>query len=220
MVVGQAFCRWWCPLLYIYISPSLPQVIRNIAAPGSCLVALLYWMLVFPSVNQTDYIDVSVHASNALLMLLDIAVSRLPIYFKHVYQPIIYVGIYAIFNGLYIGLGGTNSVSSICIMMSCSLSLCVFPMHARPHHITLRHELIISFFFSSLYTSSQEGEKYIYSVLNYDPLPQSIILLFLVTFIATPLIYTGLFFWAKLFLWLSGEGMYVCIYVELRSAGV
>ena len=55
----------------------------------------------------------------------------------------------------------------------------------------------------------QTGEKYIYSVLNYSPLSKSVILLVLVVFIATPLIYTGLFFWARLFLWLSGEGVYL-----------
>lgn len=83
--------------------------LRNVAAPGACMVALLYWTLIFPANMTTDFSDANVHGSNALIMLLDLAVSRYPLYLKHFWQPFLYVFLYVLFNGLYVAAGGTDS---------------------------------------------------------------------------------------------------------------
>jgi hypothetical protein len=36
-------------------------VLRTITAPTACLVALLYWTLIFPATGVTDYVDASIH---------------------------------------------------------------------------------------------------------------------------------------------------------------
>lgn len=43
-------------------------------------------------------------------MLVDVAVSRLPLYAKHFYMPFLYTLVYSIFNGVYVGAGGKDSV--------------------------------------------------------------------------------------------------------------
>ena len=49
------------------------------------------------------------HGSNAVIMLLDLAVARYPLYLKHFWQPLLYVFLYVLFNGLYVAAGGTDS---------------------------------------------------------------------------------------------------------------
>lgn len=83
--------------------------LRNIVAPASCMVAGLYWSLIFPANMTTDFSDASVHGSNAAIMLLDLAVARYPLYLKHFWQPFLYVFLYVLFNGLYVAGGGTDS---------------------------------------------------------------------------------------------------------------
>jgi hypothetical protein len=48
--------------------------------------------------------------SNAVIMLVDVAVSRLPLYARHFYMPFLYTLVYSVFNGVYVGAGGKDSV--------------------------------------------------------------------------------------------------------------
>jgi len=82
---------------------SLPSLV-----PSSVMVMCLYWLLVFD--GTTTAVDLHVHAINAFLMIIDLSTSRWPFYLPHFYMAILYITTYALFNSLYVNLGGTNTV--------------------------------------------------------------------------------------------------------------
>lgn len=43
----------------------------------------LFWTLLFPAIGHTTIEDVHCHAVNTLVVLMDLALSPLPFYFKH-----------------------------------------------------------------------------------------------------------------------------------------
>jgi hypothetical protein len=51
------------------------------AAPAALLVTLLYWLLVFD--GTTNFSDTQVHATNFLIVFIDLTLSRLPFFYKH-----------------------------------------------------------------------------------------------------------------------------------------
>ena len=62
------------------------------SVPAAVLVTLLYWLLVFG--GTTDAADVHAHAINSVVILCDLAVSRVPLYLKHFYMPFSYILVY------------------------------------------------------------------------------------------------------------------------------
>ena len=128
---------------------------RNIVASTSLVVAFMYWLLLFD--GSTRAVDIHVHLINAIIMLLDMAICRIPLYLKHFYFPFLYSVIYSLFNGIYVGSGGTNG----------------------------------------------DGEPWIYGVLKFNPVGPSLILLFLVVFVVSPLMFCLSYYWSKF--WRSSQ---------------
>jgi len=75
------------------------------------MVCGLHWTLDFT--GSTNLIDVHEHAVNALIMLIDLTLTRWPFYLKHFYMCFIYTAIYCTFNAFYVCLGGTDAVSRL-----------------------------------------------------------------------------------------------------------
>lgn len=50
---------------------------------AALLVTTLFWTLLFPAIGHTTIEDVHCHAVNTLVVLIDLALSPLPFYFKH-----------------------------------------------------------------------------------------------------------------------------------------
>ncbi|KAF6034925.1 hypothetical protein EB796_006765 [Bugula neritina] len=71
----------------------------NIALPTSVMVTLAYWMLLYkPGESVLSFGNISTHAANVVLMLIEEYCSRMPTRILHLYQPITYCVIYGIFN--------------------------------------------------------------------------------------------------------------------------
>jgi hypothetical protein len=75
-------------------------------APAAVMVTLLYWILLFPIFGYTTVVDVHLHLINALIILADLWVSRLPYWLLHFPCPLAYLSLYIIFAGIYFAAGG------------------------------------------------------------------------------------------------------------------
>eukprot|EP00854_Cymbomonas_tetramitiformis_P026926 gene26926-33108_t len=80
---------------------------RNVVCSSSLLVAVTYWFLIFDG-GDTSAVDIHIHLVNALIMLSDLAICKIPLYMKHFYFPFVYSLIYGLFNSIYVGSGGEN----------------------------------------------------------------------------------------------------------------
>jgi len=77
----------------------------NIALPSAILVTMIYWGVLYPMLTSAGYkvaifMDLSVHAFNTILMMIEQYIGSVPTRIAHVYQPITYGIIYAIFSAI------------------------------------------------------------------------------------------------------------------------
>lgn len=72
------------------------------------MVTLLYWLLLFPIFRYTTVVDIHLHLINALVIMTDLGLSRLPYWLLHFPFPLAYLSSYIIFSGIYYAAGGTN----------------------------------------------------------------------------------------------------------------
>lgn len=72
------------------------------------MVTLLYWILLFPIFGYTTVVDVHLHLVNALIILADLWLSRLPYWLQHFPYPLAYLCLYTVFAGIYWAAGGKN----------------------------------------------------------------------------------------------------------------
>lgn len=78
-------------------------ILYNVLLPNTILVAVVYWAVLYkPGLNSRTsvdwFLDISVHGLNAVLMLIELGMSKFPTRLLHVYQPISYAFIYAFFS--------------------------------------------------------------------------------------------------------------------------
>nr|XP_022916713.1 protein rolling stone-like [Onthophagus taurus] len=72
-------------------------------------VTIIYWTLVFDSSYMLiDFVNISIHSLNTVVIILDLLIVSHPIYFTQCYVTIIFMTIYTIFTYLYHLCGGTN----------------------------------------------------------------------------------------------------------------
>jgi len=65
----------------------------------SVMVTLAYWMLLYkPGESVLSFGNISTHAANLVLMLIEEYCSRMPTRILHLYQPITYCVIYVVFK--------------------------------------------------------------------------------------------------------------------------
>lgn len=76
---------------------TVTWVFQNIAMGATFIVCVLYWVLVY-SGGTVFVLGVHVHGINWIMMLIDRFLTRQPIYYSHVYQPMIYALVYSIWS--------------------------------------------------------------------------------------------------------------------------
>ena len=81
---------------------------RNSISPAAGIVTLVYWFILFPTIGHTSFVDVHCHLVNTMIVVLDIAISRLPYYLYHFHHSIAYLLIYLTFSLIYWGVGATD----------------------------------------------------------------------------------------------------------------
>ena len=88
---------------------KIQWLLFNIAANNAIIVTLGYWCLLFPFVSsqyrsvegERGFFNISVHLLNAVLMLIEISVSSLPVHLFHVIYAAIYGFIYLCMTLVY-----------------------------------------------------------------------------------------------------------------------
>ncbi|XP_021193567.3 protein rolling stone [Helicoverpa armigera] len=93
---------------------SLYWVVFNIAVTLSIMITTLYWVLLYnpefrdEMPDRAFWLDVSTHGITSCLMMVEVLVSRTPVRFLHLYQPLGMGLWYAVFSAIYYAAGGTD----------------------------------------------------------------------------------------------------------------
>jgi len=64
------------------------------------MVSVGFWLLVY-SGEELGFVDIVAHGPNAIWLLIDILLTYNPLYFKHVYQSVLFVVVYVLFSVIY-----------------------------------------------------------------------------------------------------------------------
>mmetsp|Transcript_63085 Transcript_63085/g.168496 ORF Transcript_63085/g.168496 Transcript_63085/m.168496 type:complete len:271 (-) Transcript_63085:130-942(-) len=84
-------------------------IIQDLAIPGSFLVFLLYWALVYPErTSDPSALSYFTHGVNFVLQLLDMFLSRQPYYLLHGIYIAIFGTVYVAFSAIYYAAGGLD----------------------------------------------------------------------------------------------------------------
>ena len=85
---------------------------QNVAYNSAMCVVVLYWSLVYdPTANDGRvFLDVNLHALNALFVLVDATLVASPVRIFHFVYAILFGVVYAVFTVVYWTVGGTNAV--------------------------------------------------------------------------------------------------------------
>ncbi|XP_072941996.1 protein rolling stone-like [Epargyreus clarus] len=93
---------------------SMYWIFYNIGVPVAVMITALYWILLYDpdppeGEPQPDFwLDLATHGFNSCIAVAEVLISRTPVRFLHVYQPL-GVGLwYAAFSGIYYAAGGTD----------------------------------------------------------------------------------------------------------------
>ncbi|CAD0194979.1 unnamed protein product [Chrysodeixis includens] len=93
---------------------SMYWVLFNISITLSIMITALYWILLYdPEMreemgNRAFWLDVSTHGFTSCVALAELVMSRTPVRFLHVYQPLGMGLWYAVFSAIYYAAGGTD----------------------------------------------------------------------------------------------------------------
>ena len=72
------------------------------------VVSLLYWALLY-SGGPVDGVNVNTHLVNAIIALIDVFISGIPVRILHFIYGAIFTTAYSTFTGIYFAAGGTNA---------------------------------------------------------------------------------------------------------------
>jgi len=84
----------------------LTWIARDAVAPAAVMVTILYWSLLFPLFGYTTFVDVHLHLINAVIILADLWLSRLPYWLLHFPAPLTFLCAYVFFAAIYYVTGG------------------------------------------------------------------------------------------------------------------
>uniref|UniRef100_A0A2A4JU90 Uncharacterized protein n=1 Tax=Heliothis virescens TaxID=7102 RepID=A0A2A4JU90_HELVI len=93
---------------------SMHWAVFNIAVTLSIMITTLYWVLLYNPALRSEmttrafWLDVSTHGIASCLMVVELVLSRTPVRFLHVYQPLGMGLWYAVFSAIYYAAGGTD----------------------------------------------------------------------------------------------------------------
>lgn len=72
-------------------------------------VTVIYWSFVYdPEIHQMDLVNVTVHAINSVIMIVDLALVSQPVKLKNIIYPPLFTLVYTVFNVIYYLCGGTD----------------------------------------------------------------------------------------------------------------
>ena len=86
---------------------KIQWLLFNAALPNTILVTMIYWSVLLPTSDTSSvvqrgatdwFLDIAVHGLNSVLMIVEHHLSDIPTRLLHVYQPVIYAVVYAIFS--------------------------------------------------------------------------------------------------------------------------
>ena len=78
----------------------------NISNSWAIAVSILYWALL--RTGALDGVNLTTHLLNAIVALIDVLVTRIPVRILHILYPLLGAGIYVVFTGIYFAANGTN----------------------------------------------------------------------------------------------------------------
>lgn len=81
---------------------------NNMTLVISICITIIYWGILFSDEHKLDAVNVMTHATNSVLMFLDMMIVSHPYRLLHVIQPIILGVTYAIFSVIYYFAGGLD----------------------------------------------------------------------------------------------------------------
>ena len=71
--------------------------------------SILYWALLY-SGGPVDGVNVHTHLLNAIIALVDVIFSGVPVRILHFIYPIMFAAVYGVFTGIYFAADGTNAM--------------------------------------------------------------------------------------------------------------
>ncbi|XP_050682070.1 protein rolling stone-like [Leptidea sinapis] len=91
-------------------------LIYNVITTVAIMITGLYWILLYnPDASEEDvnfWLDLSTHGFNSCIVFIELMVSRTPLRFVHIYQPLT-VGLwYLVFSVIYYFAGGTDEIGN------------------------------------------------------------------------------------------------------------
>lgn len=81
---------------------------NNITLVLSICITIIYWGILFDETHELSAVNVMTHATNSILMFLDMMIVSHPYRLMHVIQPIFFGVVYAIFSVIYYFAGGVD----------------------------------------------------------------------------------------------------------------
>ncbi|XP_045495309.1 protein rolling stone-like [Colias croceus] len=96
---------------------SLYWLMYNIAVTISFMITGLYWVLLYDPEQDDEsghgfWLDLTTHGFNSCIVFCEFILSRTPLRFVHIYQPMAIGLWFAIFSGIYYAAGGTDSLGN------------------------------------------------------------------------------------------------------------
>ncbi|KAF9421375.1 hypothetical protein HW555_002590 [Spodoptera exigua] len=93
---------------------SLYWAVFNVSVTISIMITALYWLLLYNAkVREVEtrafWLDVSTHGITSCLAVIELLLSRTPVRFMHLYQPLSLGLWYAVFSCIYYVAGGTDA---------------------------------------------------------------------------------------------------------------
>lgn len=72
------------------------------------VITVIYWAILFDENHVVNSVNIMTHATNSILMFLDMMIVSHPYRLLHVIQPILLGVVYAIFSVIYYFAGGVD----------------------------------------------------------------------------------------------------------------
>ena len=94
-------------------SHKLQWFLQSICANISIVISIVYWS--FLRIPLPIIYDLSAHTFPALLGVIDIIMTPIPVKLQHVVYPLVYAAIYALFTVVYWAAGGRNIMGETAI---------------------------------------------------------------------------------------------------------
>ncbi|KAI8436185.1 hypothetical protein MSG28_004261 [Choristoneura fumiferana] len=106
------------PLWLIYLTNWGLVMVTAMAVSGFFVSAMIAYKRPDTMVYATTaafWLDVAVHGFNSVISVGELVISRTPVRWLHVYQPLLVAAVYVAFSGIYYATDGTNGVGELVI---------------------------------------------------------------------------------------------------------